>query len=346
MYDDDALDSALERLSAFGPDLCNGMTSHAPMVAEALASLGRGDAIDPWLDRYAPLLLPRRRSAAPIERAQWRAALGVEARVDDWSAWFAAALREEPWRDVVARWSERLAAGISAAATHGVIRVAHATRALARRDTPLRRDELAQALGLWAASYQPLPTAAGGAVEATDAFTAIARIERVPESRRRFRGTITGALLALDEHAPFAPVIDAFDTTGPDPIADLSGAFARVFLTNANDALGAIVFTHGVTSAAALRALVPLLSPTAERHVLRHAWQAGAALYATFGVAAPYAGEVEAPPDGPDALVARAVAHGEEHAIKGVEACLAEYARTASPVYLAAAERALAMLPR
>ena len=39
-----------------------------------------------------------------------------------------------------------------AAGTHGVLRVAHAVRGIGQRETPLRRRELAEALGYWAAA--------------------------------------------------------------------------------------------------------------------------------------------------------------------------------------------------
>jgi hypothetical protein len=109
--------------------------------------------------------------------------------------------------------------------------------------------------------------------------------------------------------------------------------------------LTAIVFVHGVTSAAALRSLVPHLDPAAAREAIRYAWQAGAALYATFGSAPAVAGEIEPPRETAIELVEHAIAHGDEHAIKLTEACLGEHARRASPAYLAAARRALALIP-
>ena len=62
-----------------------------------------------------------------------------------------------PWRpDVLDRWVGRLAAGMSAAATHGVIRTAHAARALGRRETPECLAELTRGLACWAAAYEEL----------------------------------------------------------------------------------------------------------------------------------------------------------------------------------------------
>jgi len=54
------MDEALALLAPYGPDLKNGLTSHAPMAAEALAALGRPDAVMPWLERYRDGMLPRR----------------------------------------------------------------------------------------------------------------------------------------------------------------------------------------------------------------------------------------------------------------------------------------------
>jgi hypothetical protein len=170
----------------------------------------------------------------------------------------------------------------------------------------------------------------------------------VPPAERRFAGTITGALAALDGRAAFAEAIDWFDAgAAPDgAISDLTETFARAFLANAHDGLTAIVFVHGVTSAAGLRALVPHLDGATARQALRYAWQAGAALYATFGSAPPVAGDVEPPRAARDELVGRAIANGDEHAIKLTEACLAEHARRPAPAYLAAADLALELLSR
>ena len=52
------LDEALAELAASGPELANGLTSHAPMTLEALCALGRPDAVRPWLARYRKDLRP------------------------------------------------------------------------------------------------------------------------------------------------------------------------------------------------------------------------------------------------------------------------------------------------
>src|SRR5713101_5844851 len=124
------LDAALDLLSGYGHSLPNGNFNHAPMVSEALCALGRPDAVMPWVERYRERLLPRAAAGDRIDRDEWRAALGQCDRFAAWSEFFAEELRENTWRDVLDRWLVPLAPGVSAAATHGAIRVGHAVRAL------------------------------------------------------------------------------------------------------------------------------------------------------------------------------------------------------------------------
>jgi hypothetical protein len=342
----DALDAALDDLAAYGPDLASGFTSHAPMVAEALVALGRPDAVSPWLERYRPALTPRPRPARPIADA-WRAALGREERSADWMAFFEAELAAAPWRVVLARWTPRLAPAYCANALHGPLRVAHAARALSRRETPQRVRELGDALGAWAANHQTLPVPPLRTEGARAPGDAIEAVPLQPAAERRFGGSIVSALEGLVGFARFVPVIDWIDVTPPPErvVTALTRAFARVFLANARDPLGAIVFAHGVTGAAALRSLLPFVDAAAARELLRYAWQAGAALLACLGSEKPVAGAPAQPPPSRAALVAAAVAHGDDHAIKLTEACLREHAIEPDPIYPSAAAHALAALP-
>src|SRR5579863_1349391 len=148
------LDEALDRLAAYGSDLSNGNTNHAPMVAEALCALGRPEAVLPWVERYRPRMLPRPVATDPIPAERWREALGRRDCFAEWCGFFAASLRDADWRAVLVMWAGRLAPGTAGAATHGVIRVGHAVRGLAVEETPQRRRELGDALALWASTYR------------------------------------------------------------------------------------------------------------------------------------------------------------------------------------------------
>src|SRR6185436_1403460 len=120
-------------------------------------------------------------------------------------------------------------------------------------------------------------------------WLAIERVQRVPLEQRRFSGSITSALAALDDFALFGPVIGYLDVSvaGPMLVAELTDVFARVYLANARDVLTSIVFVHGVTSVAAVGHLLPYLAPATASSAVRYAWQSSCALYATFGSAPP-----------------------------------------------------------
>ncbi len=100
----------------------------------------------------------------------------------------------------------------------------------------------------------------------------------------------------------------------------------------------------GDTAPCALRKLAPHLAPETARAALPHAWQAAAAIYCIyarrdakpFGVPEPRLSRTE--------LIARAVENGADHAIKFTEALLAENDVGPDPVFLAAAEDAVARL--
>ena len=338
----DTLDEALDQLSPYGTALANGNFNHAPMVAEALCALGRPDMVLPWLERYRPRMLSRPPCGETIAAAQWRAALGKRERFADWSELFREELREAAWRAVLELWVGRLAPGVSAAATHGAIRVGHAVRGLAAEETPQRLVELADALASWASSYSELPSAAGSG-GGMSARQAIARMPIVPAERRR-QGNIVAALSGLFEFAEFAPAVARVDLDGDIPplLAELTELFARVYLANVHNVPTAIAFIHGVTSLAALGHIAPQVGDAAARSLLHYGWQAGCGLYACYGGGTAFAVEIAAIDQDQDALIERALANGDEHVIKFTEACLSRHVLAPSPAYQAAVANVLA----
>jgi len=156
----DAVGGALERLRGVGFEHGPRFVNHAPMAAEALAYMGYADAVPGWVDRnlrtHTYHEVPEARWAIdPADGDDWRSTLGDFSRVADWTALFERELALAPWPEVLARWWPRLLPGMSGVLTHGVIRTAHAVRAISRagaEDLPYR-EELAQGLGYWAARY-------------------------------------------------------------------------------------------------------------------------------------------------------------------------------------------------
>ncbi|HWO25986.1 MAG TPA: hypothetical protein VNO30_44970 [Kofleriaceae bacterium] len=353
--DDAALDEVLEMLHAQEPRSKQGLSTHAPMVAEALCALGFAHRARPWVEGYAAPVIVVPSPGQRIERDRWREVLGPasgaptwEAQIARWGDWkllFLEELRDARWQDVLDLWVGRLAPGLAAAATHGVIRTAHAARALARRDTAVRRAELARGLAYWAAAYEELPVRAAASPRAADFEAALAQI---PLCSDRSGGAPRRSVVAgLRDVAGLAGFADARDLVAVPAnlgagLSALTATFARVFLRHGTgDA--AVALVHAITAPCALRRIATHVSPGTARLAFPYAWQAAAALYA--GYARRDAPARPAEPKLPvTELPGRAVENGADHAIKLVEALLAEHALRPDPAYLAAAEAAVARL--
>jgi Questin oxidase-like len=359
--DNEVLDEGLSRLAGTGPEFRGGLSNHGPMAAEALVRLGRADAVERWLDNYLKKLDASPRPAGQVTDENWREALGALSRVADWEAYLRAQLAEEPWRDVLARWWPRLLPGVAAAATHGVIRTSHAARSLAAAEaipttaaagasspgagTGPRRDELARGLAYWAASYLELSGTprTGGHRDLQAAIGALPTGGLAPEG-----GLITTQLAArLPELPGFGDAVAGLRPPG-DPAAalgGLAGMFAGVFLRYGRTR--PIALLHAVTAPVAARSvlpLLPLLPPELARPTYDSLWQVAAGLYAVYAGGVTPEPLPAGPGPSPDEVTARAVAAGDEHAIKLTEACLRLHAQTPDPVLLHAAARASELL--
>jgi len=341
--DDDALDAAYARVQAQLPHANLHRSNHVPMVVEALATLGRADAIEPWLAENLADAAPDAGLSRPIDPADLRAALGDAARFSDWRAFFLRELADGDWRLVLRTRVPVLAPGLAGAATHGVIRTAHASRALAQRDSELRRQELATGLAYWAASWQELPWNGALAPEsdAESVEAALAKLEPRQPALAPPRGNIVTGLGALADTPSFLPVAGLVDVRDPlRTLGEMAPAFARLYLANPGQR---IPFTHSVTAPSALRLLVPYLDEETVQRATRFAWQAAAGLYVVYGDPRSTA-PAPAGARSREELVAAAIANGGAHSIKLTEACLREHAIGAEAVLLQAAADAGAAL--
>ncbi len=163
-------------------------------------------------------------------------------------------------------------------------------------------------------------------------------------NQRVLTGNITERLGPVRRFPPFAAVADTVDASAEASrfLSDLTETFAGVFLATVPPG-SLITFIHSLTGPSAVRLLLPYLDAPARSGALRYAWQGAAALHSAFGGVVPAPAAGGAPP-ARDELIDRAVASGDEHAIKFTEACLREYALNPKPVYLLAAGHAVERL--
>ena len=340
----DELDQALGLLRETAPEFGPGYSNHGPMATEALVALGRGDEVVPWVLGYRTNLedLPPPRQR--LGDVGHREALGRFDLFPEWLDLTRSEVADLGWRRVVARWLPTLAGGLSGAAMHGLIRTAHAVRALERHETPERVEELSRAVAYWAARYQALPeTGSGQGLLPSRAMRYVASA----------RGHLGGRLIndRLSELATFAPFSPAASLVRPVNVDrhlfldDLIRTFADIYLANVQAGSRAtIAFIHGVTGPRAVRLLLNHVDGRTGDELLVRVWQAAAGIYSAYAEPAAvstYSGDAEYDLDD---IVEQAIRTGDEHAIKFVEACLHEHRRNPDPLFLAAAADASARL--
>ena len=330
---DDALTVFAGAAPNYGP---LGLANHGPMATEALAHLGRHDAIPAWVAAYRTRLDEAPPPARPLTEQDWPAALGQESRFPEWLALFEREIADRPAAAVVGEWAPRLLPGSVGAATHGLIRTGHALRSLGVADTPPRRLELANGLAFWASSYEELP-GPPLLIGHEGVADALADLPYLPDDAPR-------PMLISDRVAAVAEIADEFEQavaslgwTGEAVglLDELASGGSRAYLRNA-DGGGAFGLLHAVTSPLACELVLPWLAQEDRDAALGYVWQAAAALHVAYDIDRIAPDPSDALPAA-ETLVDRAVASGDEHAIKLTEAALRSFGRSGDAVLLLAA---------
>ncbi len=353
-------DLALARFHAvdleYGPALRDGgrpgFANHGPMAVEALESIGHAAKIPALVDLYAPRLPPAPPPGDVLDEAERDASLADFARRADWVATFEAVLSEGDWRSVLVGALGELLPGLFAAAGHGLIRTAHAVRALERSDGPLRRRELARGLAHWAARYRPLPglpgsLRAGEGAAAKDPGTRLAAWPVLGAAADR-DGTLCEVVEQLDRDAAFRSAVETtrWDESIPFDamLAALARAAAQSYVASPQ---ARVAFAHGVTLAHAWRTVARHLPRDLARRGLDYLFQAVAALYTIYrdpGSSPAEDAEVLRIAEDWAEIRYHAACSLEEHAIKMVEACWREDQASPDAVFRrAAADAALSI---
>jgi hypothetical protein len=162
---EDVLDAVYEKYARSTPFLpITHFVNHATMGPEALVGLRLGACVGPWIDRHESRLYVAPSTGIDLTTS-WAAALGRSECHGDWLGQLELELRQDPYQEVLARWVPRFAHEVGVWLFHGLIRTAHAVRALEHRDTPARRGELARGLALWAIGVKTAPPGRGEPIE-------------------------------------------------------------------------------------------------------------------------------------------------------------------------------------
>lgn len=307
------LEEALERLHTSGPERDGWLSNHAPMVVEALAAHGQAGAVHHWVDLYRDKLEDFPDRVAPVTDANWREALGDPRRITDWTDHYSRTLAERPWRDVLAEWWPRLLPGLYGGATHTVIRVGHAVRALETGENAPRTTELAHALGYWAARHQPV----NGVAALPGAPTAMEALDAVPPIEPGHMGFRT-RLAAVHRLPAWADEVTDPDTARAR-LTELVRAATHRYATHGHGEPTMLV--HAATAPNAVLRALDSLPRELWAPSLHAAWSASAAVTAMY---APAEAVSYTPPARLTAeeVMERALAHGDEHVIKLTDTAL------------------------
>lgn len=342
MSDTEVLDDVYQRLHHAGPEFGGWLSNHGPMAADALIRLGHPEMVDRWINHYLRKLEERPTSHWPIEEAQWREPLGDPSRMGDWIAFFTRQFSQESWEDVLARWWPRLLPGAIAAASHGLIRTGHGVRALREHPSPVRLNEVAQALGYWAARWQTLPQSPplGGADDLVTAVEAIPYLNREGGIRTRLASLaacqqwplIVGRLRPVDD---FTAVPQALETLVDAAVTHYA------YWAHGNP----VMLVHAATAPRAASLILPSLPTRLWIETFETTWRLSAALIAIYRPPSSLAPAPEIHTNLPSAaeITEQAIATRDEHAIKFTEVAQESHQRGNSQA-LSAARRASELL--
>jgi hypothetical protein len=219
--------------------------------------------------------------------------------------------------------------GVGAAAFHGPIRAAYAIAAG-------HSHELADALAYWACRWFSLGTAPLDGRE-PDPEAALAALG-IAKPRRPL---IAERMALAAEHPAFRRLASGLHIDPDHTLAQLATLAARLYAASDN-----FTVLHLVTSAHAMRVLLPWLDEGDVTEALGHYWLAYAAGHVASGVAGSAAAGT--PPRAPrpwSEIVAWVIASDDDHAIKLVDSCREQERVYGGALWREAASRAVAVQP-
>lgn len=326
--DTTALRLRLNLAARFDAEYGPSLSSHLPMALAALARLG---ASGERLDAFAVVYARRLHVAPPIE--PWAAGDPWRMRLGDPSSWpayrslFRDWISHEGAPEVLEQVLPTLMQGVGAAAFHGAIRAAYAIAAN-------HADELADALAYWACRWfscgdadtllrDPVQADVHAVLDAID----VGAVPGLP--------LIAQAMAWVAAQPAFVSAVARWHVDGWSTLPRLAYLAAERYAVH-----GGFTTLHLVTSAHAVRELLPWIATESRTGALRHYALAHAAAWTTMHRQEPALTPTTLLP-WPE-IVARAIESDDDHRIKLVDSCRELEGAQGGAVWVAAASRAVA----
>lgn len=302
-----ALIEALHLIEPTSPEYSWGLSNHAPMALEALSRLDPARSLS-FVGRYLERLRPLSEEHDPALLGFADAVERVTHQID-----------ENGFREVLRAHAKPLSEHLAGAAFHGVLRVAHAARALDLEDIPVLRRELAA--GLVYAKVRGVALHDRPLTRVTGDLTldeALARLEPVDDALVDAPGLITPTLLSRAKAHPRLLEVASrvmLDRPAHEIARELRSAATRILSRAEFHPNSLFTLLHGVTAMDALVTLTWLLPETEAQALVREG------VLALLSLRVAYVGRLERPDRTPrseslEALRVLAVHTLDEHAIK------------------------------
>ena len=317
----------LDLSARYDAEYSNNLSSHLPMALTALARLGADDArLAAFAERYATRLRP-----APAAEP-WPGGEPWKSRLGDPRAWPAYRSLFNEWIDhegapaVLAQALPALLRGVGAAAFHGPIRSAYALAAG-------HSHELADALAYWACRWFALGDMPAGGRQ-RDPAAVLAQMQIAKPKRP----LIAERMALVAEQPAFMRAAAGLQIDGETTLPQLATLAACLYAASDN-----FTVLHLVTSAHAMRVLLPWIEPDEQTAALGHYWLAYAAGHAASGLNDNGRSTLPRAPLVPwPALIERALASDDDHLIKLIDSCREQERAYGGAVWREAASRAVA----
>lgn len=315
----------LDLTAVFDAEYSRNLSSHLPMALAALSRLG---AEEQRLAAFAQTYATRLRPAAPTE--PWPDGEPWQSHFGDPRAWPAYRTLFNDWMDhegapaVLEQALPALLRGVGAAAFHGPIRVAYAVGSG-------HSHELADALAYWACRWFGLGALPANGREG-DPAVVLARLN-LAKPRRLL---IAERMAMVAEQSGFARVAGGLRIDPAVTLERLARLAAQLYAASDN-----FTVLHLVTSAHALRLLLPWLDDDQRAEALSQYWLAYAAGHVSSGLGAGTARTAAVTLRPWREIVARALVSDDDHFIKIVDSCREQERAYGGDVWRAAASRAL-----
>jgi hypothetical protein len=325
--DSPALRTQLLHAARWDAEYGASLSNHLPMALTALARLGASDErLAEFAARYAKKLHATP-PAEPWPAGQaWRALLGQPSAWPAYRTLWRQWIDNESAADVLAQALPTLMQGAGAAAFHGPLRAAYALAAN-------HAEELADALAYWSCRWFACGAADGEGSNA-DTAAVLGALDLCAELDDQ--PLIAQRMAQAAAHPRFAPALKRWRVDAHITLPRLAMLAAERYAARAE-----FTVLHLVTSAHAVRVLLPWL-PTEERlPALRHYAGAAAAAWATLPrehKGAPSQVSLLPWPE----IAARAALSDDDHVIKLVDSCRELESSQGGAVWSRAASRAVA----